>query len=59
MAEYNPTPAQLSEEAGSITFLLRTEGGEVIELNPALQGIFRGVLARIWEAVFSQTPRTQ
>jgi hypothetical protein len=47
MAEYNPTPAQLSEEAGSITFLLRTEGGEVIELDPTLQGIFRGVLARI------------
>jgi len=59
MAEYNPTPAQPSEEAGSITFLLRTEGGEVIELDPTLQGIFRGVLARIWEAVFSQTPRTQ
>ena len=35
MAEDNPTPAQLSEEAGSVSFCLRTEGGEVIDRTPS------------------------
>ena len=57
MDECNPTPARISEEAGSVTFLLRTESGEVIEPDPVLQKIFRGELARLWQAAFNKTPR--
>ena len=52
MDEYIPTPAQLSEDADRLPFLLRTEGGEVTELHPTMQGIFRGVLARLWQAAY-------
>ena len=31
-----PIPAQLSEEAGRVTFCLLAEGGEVIELDPTM-----------------------
>jgi len=54
MDESNPTPAQLSEDADRVTFLLRTEGGEVIELDPVLQEIFRGELAKLWRAAFRE-----
>jgi len=55
MYEYNPTPARISEVASHVTFCLRTDAGEVIELDPLLQEIFRGELARIWEAVLRAT----
>jgi len=36
MDEYNPTPARISDVAGRVTFCLRTDTGEVIELDPVL-----------------------
>lgn len=56
MAESHPTPARLSEVAGRVTFCLRTYAGEVIDLGPTLQEIFREELARIWEAAFRGSP---
>ena len=37
--------------------MLRTESGEVIELDPALCEIFRGELAKPWCAAFRETLR--
>jgi len=54
MAECSPTPARISEAAGSVTFYLRTDAGEVIELPPALQELFRGQLAQVWGAAFRE-----
>ena len=57
--EYNPTPARISEVVSSVTFCLRIDAGELIELDPILQEIFRGELARIWEVVLRATTRPE
>ena len=46
-----------TEAAGSATFLLRTDEGEVTESHAVLREIFRELLARLWQAAFRETPR--
>jgi len=42
--------------ASTLTNWKQTDDGEVIELDPALQEIFRSELARIWVAASSEPP---
>jgi hypothetical protein len=43
----------------SVTFCLRTDADEVIELPPVLQKVFRGELAKLWRAAFNETLRPE
>ena len=59
MAECNPTSERIRKVVDSVTFCLRTDAGEVMELPPVLQESFRGELAQLLRASFSKTPRPE
>jgi hypothetical protein len=55
MAEDDPSLERIHELAYSVTFCLRTDEDEVMELPQVLHEPFRRVLAKIWVAAFYGT----